>query len=880
MTTINEQNHLPKPTGKNPPAGVGSNNGSRTQASNIFEAQENTAQNANPINPEIKNGFVTVYTSDTLEPEIRGEVVPVYPVNPIEPEIRGEFIPLYPVNPDEPEVRNGFVQVYSADSVTPEVRGEVAPLREIPELPDWGYADPNERAREELPDWGYSDPNERAKEELTTWLSSLKDKDGNQRFDYSIKHILELIEKDDSKKEILQRLVEREDLNQTVIRKILTVVNNENKKFLLPLLAQKNEKGEQRYTGMAIANLLKVVNEDNAAMIGKLSAIKTEDGKPILGGYEISQIVKGKSKDELAVLEKNFELAKKLADKFGSTASGIIKNITADNHEFINELLKQENLTADQVQCFGLLMDSKNQNGEARFGGNELRRFIGILTSENMSKIQELSKVEQLDSSDIAQILLQVPEENLNIDAIKQLGNIKTADGKPRFSGIDLWELAKVITPENIQQIEQLAEIQQLDGQDIRYILYEADGEDIDIDVLKQLSDLKANDGTPRFSGSELRELPKFVTSENVEKVQQLAQIQQIEVENIINILQKVPAEKIDTKALQKLGEMQTADGKPKFSGKEFERLALFATSKNLPMIKQVLGTRNLNAYDISQIFYPAIRTDLPNLNELFQNLEGKSDEEFLSLAEAGLSEALGLKDQVLGVSIIDKDTKTMKAMGAYIFPFNVIELPNDTFTYPKQELIDTLAHEFKHAEQYIHMIRTLGIDRVAKAFAELALSRTIEAGDIDPKDKRALAEKKLVLENYYKDTIKENYAASLSLPKTKPTKEDIERAEGYLKAAINYDKDMAIQGQIFNNLLEKEAIPRGKSIGFLHHVYSDYTKPRLNIKNGKIEGYSILNSEGKERYRIINIKIKEEEEEEEKPLEPQELNRRLRSVI
>ena len=347
-----------------------------------------------------------------------------------------------------------------------------------------------------------------------------------------------------------------------------------------------------------------------------LSKLRDKNGKPLFDNYQIERLTKDITPEnyskitQLAQLDQLDGFHIKMILQFAQTSDA--------NMAFINKLGKMQ--TAD---------------GKQKYNGEDLSRIALVLTQENSKKIEELLKIDGLSGANIGTIFRKTEEEkyaigerNVDVALIRKISEMKTKDGKPRFSGNDIAHLSHSIkNDKDLKTLEKLTEIEQLDNYSIRKILEHHPDKDLDIDTdaIKKICEMKDEDGEQKYSEHEIISIAKAMKSNNKTAITKLLELQEkygdslfkirdidkfsewvnndnialveqamkdaakdgnCDINSIRKFIDSIPDDKLDM--LNQLASITDKSGDSKFTAEELESLSKQLTKENFPFIKEL----------------------------------------------------------------------------------------------------------------------------------------------------------------------------------------------------------------------------------------------------------------------------------------------------
>jgi len=235
-----------------------------------------------------------------------------------------------------------------------------------------------------------------------------------------------------------------------------------------------------------------------------------------------------------------------------------------------------------------------------------------------------------------------------------------------------------------------------------------------------------------------------------------------------------------------------------------------------------------------------ALKSIPEELKAIFKELENENGDDFVNKAYSKLKAHMNLEG--IAPEKIDRQgpDKAFSITGGYSPSLNTIGYTDGFFDkLSKNQQLNFLSHELKHAEQASKIIRSGFIEDYAQAWAESNVANAAK----DPmnfgfqmnmkaaENNGQLDEFMKATTNFYKDSIltdmKKGHERTLEMLKFEKGSSEYQEAQNYLKAAKNYEGIgfFGIGGANYkNNPLEVEAYSYGDKTEKMYQTYIKYS--------------------------------------------------------
>ena len=256
---------------------------------------------------------------------------------------------------------------------------------------------------------------------------------------------------------------------------------------------------------------------------------------------------------------------------------------------------------------------------KSRFDAKEVKRLARIINAENINHIKTLVEIStangkpRFDIYEIRQLAKIV--NNKNIDCITKLAKLAKADGSARLKEYFL-DLAEFVNNKNINCIVKLAELLntkrelRFDEKDILFIARVSN--DNNIDFIEELAGLLNAKRKERFDAYDIAKIIGVVHESNKGYVKNLLAMKtkdgrpRFDSDGIRCLA--IATNERNKKYVHDLINLNTQDGMPRFGGLEIGSLALVTNEKNKDYVKELLdmvnkdGKPRFNGLDIKYI--------------------------------------------------------------------------------------------------------------------------------------------------------------------------------------------------------------------------------------------------------------------------------------
>ncbi len=298
-----------------------------------------------------------------------------------------------------------------------------------------------------------------------------------------------------------------------------------------------------------ISRISEEITQSDIPIIKELAKLTTEDNVPMFNANDIYILINAVSKENIDILKELKTLESKDNQPLFSTSeiALILNKVTKDNISILPELVA-----------------ITKEDGSQRFSIKDINYLLNNATKENMFLIKEMATpISYFDEEpiftgyEISQLLKYPQKEKLEF--LYDLINIKDEYDIPLLNFKELYNLMETTTKENIPMLKEAIDNNLLTGRMVKpfcqlfqntpkkklpllcelFRIARFDTEEIsslfknttvnNIKLIKKMSEMKNNDGEPRFTNTEIISLLKK-PKENPELYKELIEI--IEKEN------------------------------------------------------------------------------------------------------------------------------------------------------------------------------------------------------------------------------------------------------------------------------------------------------------------------------------------------------------